>query len=272
MQDISFVFFLILFIVAIFLYFKFTKIPKFGAITMVTGGVKSGKSALCVHFAIKEYKRVLFRWRIQKIFAIIFRRQIPEKPLLYSNIPLMKVNFVPLTTDLLLRKQRFAFRSVVFIDEASLVADSQLIKDGLLNTDLQLFFKLFGHETHGGKMFLNSQCISDLHYSIKRVTSSYYFVQSCSRFPFVSRIAVREERFSDDGNVMNNYNEDIEKQMLNIWFLNGVFKRYDAFCYSVFTDLLKSENDVKNVRKWVDMKQKQICSFRSEFRNMEVKK
>ena len=66
---------------------------------------------------------------------------LQPEPLLYSNIPL-SCPYVPLTKELLLRKKRFVYGSTVLISEASLVADSQLIKDKVINERLLKFFKL----------------------------------------------------------------------------------------------------------------------------------
>lgn len=249
---------------AIFLYFKFFKCPSFGAVTMITGGVKCGKSALTVKFALASYRRVLIRYYLQCFFAKIFRKQKPEKPLIYSNIPLYKVKYVPLTKSQLLREHRLNYGSIVILDEASLVADSMLIKDADLNVKLLKFFKLFGHETHGGKLFINSHCISDLHYSMKRCCSSYYYVHSLVKIPFLSFFKVREERFSDDGTVVNNYDQDVDKSMLRIAMFNSTYKRYDAFCYSVLTDNLPVSNTEEKVTDRANLKQDNITSFRSD--------
>lgn len=263
-------FFIALAIVLFILYRKFFKIPAFGAVTMITGGVKCGKSALTVYFAVREYKRAVFRWKMSCALAKLFRRIPPEKPMLYSNIPLRKVDYVPLTVKHLLREERLASRSVVIMDEASLVADSMLIKDKNINTQLLLFFKLFGHETHGGKIFINSHCISDLHYSMKRCTSSYYYVNSLSKLPFISIFHAREERFSDDGSVVNTYTEDVSKSLLRLLMFNSTFKKYDAYCYSVLTDDLPCNVKPKYLKEWNELKTRQITSFRTEFQKIGV--
>lgn len=264
---------LILIVLGYVLYRKFFKVPAFSAVTMITGGVKSGKSALTVRFAIKEYKRARLHWKVSKVFAKIFRRAVPEEPLLYSNIPLRKVKYSPLLLDHLLRKKRLNYKSVVILDEASLVADSMLGKssgasDRDVGTQLLLFFKLFGHETKGGKIFCNSHCLSDLHYALKRTTSTYFYVHSLRRFPFISSFNLREERYSDDNTVVNSYTEDAQKKLLHILMFNGLFKKYDAYCYSAFTDDLPVQNSVRSLSDWADLKTKQIISFRKEFQNL----
>lgn len=265
----TFIVVLILALIAFVLH-KFFKVPRFSAVTMITGGVKSGKSALSVHFAVREYKRSLFRYRLKKLFCKIFHRSAPERPCLYSNIPLRKIEFVPLTVDILLRRQRMAYGSICLLDEASLVADSQLIKDKKINVQLMLFFKLFGHATHGGKCFVNSHCLSDLHYSLKRVTSAYYYVHHLSKFPFISSFKLREERFSDDGTVVNAYSEDVDKSLLRVLMFNSVFKKYDAYCYSVLTDGLKVCRNTRLLKRMSSLKTRKIVSFREELRDLAV--
>lgn len=237
---------------------------------MITGGVKSGKSALTVSFACREYRRAKRRYYVKKVFAKIFKRQLPEKPLLYSNIPLRNIPFVPLSTAILLRHERLAYGSIVIMDEASLVADSQLIKNKKVNIQLMLFFKLFGHETHGGKCFVNSHCLSDLHYAIKRTTSTYYYVHHLSKFPFFSCFKLREERYSDDGTVINTYSEDVDKSLLRVLIRNKVYKQYDAYCYSVLTDKLPCSSNLRRIKKFSDLKTKDIISFREELQDMSA--
>lgn len=262
-------FWIILGVIAfLFIRFRFFKFPKLSAVTLVTGGVKTGKSALTVFMAIRNYKRSVLAWRIKKVFCVIFRRPVPERPLLYSNIPLFKIKYVPVTRDHLLRKVRFAYKSTVILDEVSLVADSMLIKDKKVNSELLLFFKLFGHSTRGGKLFCCSHCISDLHFSLKRTTSSYFYVHDLRKLPFFSITHVREERYSDDGTVVNSYDTDTEKSLLRIMFLNSYLKKYDCYCYSVLTDSLPVPSDTTYITNPALLKSDNIVSFRSEFSDL----
>ncbi len=104
------------------------KVPKIGALALVTGGVKCGKSTLSVSIVRKEYKQRVRKVKFANLFNKLFNRPLLELPLVYSNVPL-SMPYVPLTDDLLLRKKRFVYGSVIYIQEASLVADSQLIRD-----------------------------------------------------------------------------------------------------------------------------------------------
>lgn len=267
----------LLLLIGVFLlwFFVFRKMKKInlGAVTTVVGGVKSGKSAVSVHLAIRQYRRNHFSWRVKRFFCKLFRRSLPEEPLLYSNIPLAKYPYVPLTTDVLLRKKRIRYKSVILMDEASLIADSMLIKDQKTSAELLLFCKLIGHESRGGNLIINSHCISDLHFAMKRTTSTYYYINDLRKFPFICVSHCREERYSDDGSTINVYNEDVSETMLNIWFPKSVFKLYDCYAFSVLTDSLRVSSDVVRHSKKDSLKVTEICSFRDVFQalNNELK-
>lgn len=272
-------FYIILIFVIIFFVNKFLsrfKFPKCGAIAVFTGGVKAGKSAVSLAFALSNYKRVHRSWTISCFFVKFFnkfrkkqnRLPLPEEPYFYSSIKLRYVKYVPLTREHLLREKRFHYKSVVFIDEASLVADSMLFKDSFINSQLLLFFKLFGHETRGGKCVFNSHCISDLHHALKRTTSEYFYVHHISRYiPFFTLCNLREERFSEDGTTVNNYADDVEKSLQRVLMRKKVFKKYDSFCFSSFTDNLPTDidTDCKLLGKDDSLKMDNIVSFRPEF-------
>lgn len=261
--------------VAIFLLNKFLsrfKFPKIGAVAAVVGGVKSGKSAISVALALSCYKRALRSWRLTCFFTKflnLFRKvklEFPEKPLLYSSIPIGQVEYVPLSRAHLLRQVRFNFKSVVLIDEASLVADSQLIKDKEINSQLLLFFKLFGHETHGGKCIINTHSISDLHYALKRTISDYFYMHHLSKYiPFITLAYMREERYSEDGIAFNSYDDDVEDKLKRVLMRTSTFKRYDCFCFSPLTDDLPVHNPIIYIPKGESLKVDSIVSFRPEF-------
>ena len=259
-------------------YFKF-KSPKVGAIALVTGGVKTGKSAVSVGIALSNYKRSVFNWKISCIltkFVNCFKKRekrysMPERPLLYSNIPLRYVNYIPLTTEHLLRQKRLAYKSVVLIDEASLVADSMLVKNNVVNLELLLFFKLFGHETKGGLAVVNSHNITDLHFALKRTTSQYFYIHHLTKFiPFFVCASMREERFSDDNSVVNVYQEDLEESLKLYLMPKKVFKKYDSYCFSALTDDLPVDTYKDTIRKgkYHSLKSKNIVSFRKEIDNL----
>ena len=101
---------------------------------LVDGGVKTGKSLVSVMLAIKQYRKNLIRFYIGNclikffnLFRKLFKkplRKLLEKPMLYSNMPLYKVKYNYLTLEILCCENRIPHKSVVLLDEASLIADS----------------------------------------------------------------------------------------------------------------------------------------------------
>ena len=237
------------------------KVPKIPCVALVTGGVKSGKSTLSVYMAIQTYNRVHRRWKIRVFFQKLLHRPFDEEPLLYSNIPLA-VPYVPITLELLQRKVRPRYGSVAYVNEASLLADQMLsLKKDDTNERLTLFNKLFGHETIGGVLIYDTQCVADVHYAVRRSLSSYIYVHHLEkRIPFFLIAQVREERYSDDRGVINAYNEDVEESLKKVLIPKRVWKKFDAYCFSCLTDGLPVSDNV--IEDCVDLKARDIVSFR----------
>lgn len=241
---------------------KFKK-PKIACVALVTGGVKAGKSTFSLALALSKYKSQVRKVRFINFFRRLFRREPLEKPLLYSNVPLA-CDYVPLTDDLLLRKQRFVYRSVIYAQEASLIADSQLIKNLDVNQRLLLFNKLIGHETKGGYLVYDTQSINDNHYAVKRCLSEFFYVHDTIKIlPFVLLVHVRELRYSDDSQELNIYDSDIEDSLKTVMISKRVWKKFDAYCYSVLTDHLPVADKVVSGRELPDLKARKIVSFRN---------
>lgn len=266
--------FLIIFIfvcIALFFVFKVLKkfkVAKIGSLCLVNGGVKCGKSTLSVSIALSEYKRRVRYVKISNFFRKIFHKSLLELPLLYSNVPLA-MPYSPLTDELLLRKKRFVYGSVIYCQEASLVADSQLIRDMDINQRLLLFNKLIGHETKGGVLIYDTQCVNDLHYSIKRCLSNYFYIHHLTKWiPFFLVAYVEENRYSDDNSVVNVQDKDVEEKLKRIIIPKRTWKYFDCYCYSVLTDNLDVEDRIiKNNLQTQDLKARQILSFRNNFNN-----
>lgn len=266
--DGKFILFILILVGVLFLLvyirrkFKFINLP---CVFFVSGAVKSGKSLLSIHLAIKEYKSAVRKWHIRRWLIKIFLpfkyhdrydawhewkdndyKEMPrydfEKadfpPMLYSNIRLAGVRFNPLTLDIIENSVRIPDKSVVLIDEISLFADSQLFKNKLTNNILMRFFKLYGHYSHGGKLIINSQSIADNHFALRRCMSSYLYIQERKKFPIFSVLYVREMIYSEDKSAINVVNEDIELSLRKVLILNTTYNKYDSYCYSVFTDYL----------------------------------
>lgn len=200
---------------------------------LVDGAPKTGKSALSLTLAHRIYVKNVFKWYVGKpLYWLRYHTLVdyPLKPMFYTNIPVGFTHNL-LSKKIIYHQAKVPPKSVIFIDEASLFADSQLIKDSELNLKLTLFCKMIGHTTKGGTLAINTQQVSDLHYSFKRVLGRYLYIYQTNKYPFVSISQVREMLYSDDTSVVNDVNEDAELSMRRIFFFNGIYKRYDCFCY-----------------------------------------
>lgn len=270
---------LLLVALALFLYYKFFKIPKIKNIVFVDGSLGTGKSFYSVNVAVRLYKRQVRHWKIRKvIYKVIqplsrFKRfqslkkavSTLEEPILYSNIPLKRIKHCPLTLDILTRKVRIPYKSVIFIDEMSMVADQFDYKDREVSECLRDFFKLYRHETRGGYIVINSQSTADLHYSIKSVLSDYFYLHHRVKLPFFSILWCQEMAYSSDKdaqNVVNASNADIEENLKMVFVPNRYFKYYDTYCFSALTDSLPVFDDWYVIDKKESAKCKEVLTFR----------
>lgn len=244
----------------IWLYCKFNvKRISTGSLVMVTGGVKTGKTTMAVYLAIKNHKRAMLRYRILKLF-----KKDVEQPYLYSNIPIDYKYYKPLQKAHLLREMRFEYKSIIYISEASLIADSMYYKDLDVNERLLLFNKLIGHETHNGLLIYDTQSICDNHFAIKRCLNSYIYIQKSLKFiPFFVAMRVVELRYAEDGTTISVSDRDIDE--ITKWCLvpKSVWKRFDCFCYSIFTDAKPLSNVKVGKLSKSDLKAKRIISFKN---------
>ena len=235
---------LILFCLGAYIYYKYFKIPKMKNVVFIDGSLGTGKSALTVCLAIRMYKRHLRHYKFRKFIYKLFKiKKENEEPILYSNIHLRNIKYTYLTNDLILRKNyRFAYKSIVILDEFSLVADQNMYgkKYEEICERMNEFFKLFRHETKGGYLFINSQSTSDLNYTLKSVLSDYFYIHHKSnRFvPLVCVLKVQECRYSRDNSSLNVNIEDVEENLKCLVMLKKWFKYYDTYCHSIYTDFL----------------------------------
>lgn len=263
----------------LFLYYRFFKIPKIKNIVFVDGSLGTGKTYYSVNVAIRLYRKAVRHWKIRKIvYKVIrpltrFKRFQPlkmaekgnEEPMLYSNIPLKRVKHCPLTLDILTRKARIPYKSVVLLDEVSMVADQFDYKDREISEALRDFFKLYRHETKGGYIVINSQSTADLHYSIKSVLSDYFYIHHRVKLPFFSILWCQEMAYSSDKdaqNVVNASNSDIEQNLRMVFVPNTFMKYYDTYCYSVLTDSLPVFDDWYIIDRKESAKCKEVLTFR----------
>lgn len=259
--------------------FKKLKIP---CVYLITGGPKTGKTLISIWLACFRYRVNLLKWNIfnyiilpiyNHFIRFLFRKKKLKntlKPMLYSNIPLANIKVNPLTLDIIRRLVRIPNKSVVLIDEASLIASNMDYKDDLLNEEVSLFIKLFGHYSHGGSLIYNTQDMKDTHYGFKRCTSSMLWIHSKTKLPFFTIFKVRELISLNDDSVSteNNFTEDIEMSCLKLVVPNKYYYFYDCFCFSALTDDLPYQVNYdakkrKNSRfNRIYLKTRKIISFK----------
>ena len=227
---------IIVFVLFLYLILRMFKLPKFDNVICVTGEIGCGKSFSSVYLAVRTYRRRLFLYKVSTLLCKIFKRPYPEEPLLYSNMPLYGVKYVAVTRDLLLRKHRFAYKSVLLLDEVSLVQDSMTFRDPFTNETCSLFYKLFRHETRGGVLIFNTQAMADNHFSVKRSVSRFLFLHHRIKLPFFSVIFCRELIYSDDGASVNTFVDDVERSLLRFIVPNRFFRYFDTYWLSGLTD------------------------------------
>lgn len=227
------------------LYKKFATLPD-NAIVMVNGGLGAGKSQFTIGSGYREYRQRIRTWKLRKI---LFPWKTFEKPVICSNVPL-NCEYVPLTKDILERKKRLPYGSVVSIDEFSLVADSMSFKE-INNTTLMLFIKLFRQSTKGGIMFVNTQALSDCHYAMKRCVNSYIWIFKRKKILFWILFKIRVFTINDETtmNIVENVDE-------TRWYFltTKVFKLYDTYAYSGLTDSLPVVDHTINGKTLADLK------------------
>lgn len=251
------------------LYFRFFKIPKIKNVVFVDGSLGSGKTFYCVYLAIKLWKRQmrLYRFRVllSKIPYFAEKWGKIEKPVLISNIPLRGVDFQPLTLDILLRKKRVPYRSVILMDEISLIADQFDYKDRQISDALRDFFKLWRHESRGGYLVINSQSISDLHYSLKAVISDYLYIHHKSNWPVFACLQVQEMAYCNDQNgqsIVNVHSGDVEDNLKMMLVPKRVYRKYDTYCFSVLTDWLDYDDRTMFIEKGGSLKVGEVVTFK----------
>lgn len=76
-------------VIALICWLKSYHLDLYRNMTAYTGGVGAGKTCLATRQAIKCYKRALRSWTWDCIKARILFRELPEKPLLCSNVPIL---------------------------------------------------------------------------------------------------------------------------------------------------------------------------------------
>lgn len=237
-------------IVLYIVYRKNFKILKVPSVCLITGGVKCGKSLLSVKLSIRDFRARHRKWWF---FRYILRDKKKEEPMYYTNV---QVSFGSIkrkkphrldrciklcTLDSLLRMERYNYKSVIYIQEASLMSDNMDFNNKVRNVELSLYAKLIAHETRGGALYIDTQSVLDVHYAFKRVASTYFFIQKNMNFLLFHILYVREMINTENG--VNTFQDDVDtttrKVLIPFWY----HYKYNRYEYSYLTDDLKVSNE-----------------------------
>lgn len=256
-------------LILLFMVLRKFKRPKINNLSVVTGAIKSGKSTTGLAFAIIKYNSVKFQWRVKCFINKILKKDLPEEPLFYSNVP-VKFKYVQITADLLTRKKRARYKSVFFIDEATLIASNDDYSNLPLVERLEFFNKLFGHATHGGYIFYNTQALGDVSVEIRRCASQVFYIHHIVKWiPFIIVAYVRELVYSEDGLVVNTMEDDAEETLKKVIISKKTFKMFDRYAFSYFTDDLEVEDTIIDGEQLPDLKAREIIGFDGQKRTKE---
>ena len=245
---------LIIGVVLIFLLVIYSRCPYIGCLTLFTGALKSGKTLTALRCALRKYQMARIMWRISCLWRSFLQKlgvkvKLPEEPLFYTNITVAGVRYVPVTLDILYRRVRIARKSVMFLSETSLIADSMTVRDALLNEEINTFFKLYGHESHGGKCIIETQNVLDNHYAIKRCLTFYYNIDANFNLPFFKLVRFYKVFYADDDSVKNVVSLNSKVDYSYMLIPKSMFTRYDSYTYSWLTDELPLAKDYRYVQR-----------------------
>lgn len=276
MANKEFITILLIVIGVLILYFVYRrnfKILKVPSVCLITGGVKTGKSLLSVNLSTKDYILRHRKWW----FVHHFLRKNLEEPMYYTNCYVrfgrfhkkLNDNVRYISLEHLNRDIRFNYKSVIYIQECSLMADNMDFNNKERNVDLSLYNKLIAHETRGGAVYYDTQSPLDSHYSIKRVCSTYFFIQKNVNFLLFHVLYVREMINTENG--VNDFTDDVDlttrKVLVPFWY----HKRYDRYEFSYLTDDLPTMNKPVPLHNGI-VSFNNLYVQRSDKRKKEVKK
>lgn len=263
---------IIIFIIILLLwFFVIRKSKNFydDTLIQVLGASGVGKTSTCVYKATKYCNfanRLYFRrkWFYDKFKKGKYPKYF-EQPLLYSNIPIYEnikkgklyKYYRPLTLDIIYRRKRPNYRSIIFEGESSLIACSGDSKDAILGQQLTLHLKLLRQELRGcyrsifGRSYPNliteTQSKNDNHFSYDRSITNVLYLCKSKTIPFFKIVWCRDMLLIDS--VENTFSDDIKEDKSIRWFLipKRIFKMYDSYAYACLTDNLPLQDYKNNI-------------------------
>lgn len=266
-----------LLVLAIFAIINYIKRYSISGQTVVgvSGGLGSGKSYLCVLLAVRAIGKARFHWCLAFIKCKLLRRPIPEKPYLYSNIPIKSKAFRPLTREHLLCEDRIEEYSVILIDEIGSVASQYDFDNPNVAGALSWFVRFFRHII-GGRFFVNDQSSSNIVKCVRVRLNVVYNLENFRRWfkftPWV-KIDIEPLKMTEDIQNTNNVSSRQKKEFL---FFLAAYKwmkfarRYDSRCYSILYDSVPKINSHEAIKVRSDLKTNRFISL--EISDSQVQK
>lgn len=241
-------------------------------LTCVTGSGGTGKSPVITMWGLYRYKLAYTSYWISRY---ILRDKTQEKPLLYSNTPILifkakwyhklfnlifplKMQFKDvwsaiLTSDIILLKKRIPKHSVVIWFEIGSSLDNHEF-DNVYLRDVRLFLRFFKHWVDG-YFFCDEQSVDDIPSVVLRKIAKVYILFGFKKhefvFPFnyligslfrfgttnaVNFVVGENMRFNSDGTVMERKAETI--------VLSFRRKYIDPFAYSEMYDSVPKDDPI----------------------------
>ena len=109
----------------------------------------------------------------------------------------------------------------------------------------------------------DTQAIGDLPAVTRRCLGQYFYVHHLAIWlPFFLIAYVKEQRYSEDGSVVSVDDEDIEDGLQRVIIRKSVWKKFDCYCYSGFTDYLPVEDRVVTLDTDDDLRCNDLVSFK----------
>ena len=234
---------------------------RFDSILLLLGCVGAGKTSTAVYILNYSIKKAQGIWkRRTKFYSKIFKKmKDEEQPLIYSTLPIYEDRkkgvlhplYRPLTSEHLLRKRRFNFKSIVFIDEVSLLACSRDANNEKVSEYLHLWVKLIRQEMHGAyrnllgtypNVILTTQSKDDSHYAFDRSINNVVYILKSLNIPFFRIVWVRDLLLIDS--VVNNFNDSVKDDDSLRWYLvpTKIFNKYNSYALSFLTDNKPTDN------------------------------
>lgn len=221
-------------------------IIKHDTVTLYVGGLGSGKTLIGVTDALT----CLRRNRLKVCFYNLFHpRNKKEKPMLYSTIPVrISRNEISLDLDLdhILLRKRINEKSVLFIDEASTVANSfETVANNKNLKTVEEFSTFFRHYTKGGYLIMTTQNTSKCNYVIRYCCNQAFQLSQFRNFLNVGyMVKIRNIDLTND--VVNVNATNLEENCRNKIGLFGR-RKYNTYAFNCrYKDVPRGSERVSN--------------------------